>query len=106
MKHLRIGSLILLAANLLAQERTGQLNGVVTDPAGLAVGGAAVKVRQIDTNFERTQSLRPLMALFSFRCSRPAFTASKPPAMAFDPLPRKASPFASARRPASFCNFP
>jgi hypothetical protein len=42
--------------SLSAQVETGQLAGTVTDPSGALVSGATVRVRNIGTNAERTDS--------------------------------------------------
>ena len=43
-------SLGLAAAALFGQAGTGTITGTVTDPAGAVVAGAAVEVRNTDTN--------------------------------------------------------
>jgi outer membrane receptor protein involved in Fe transport len=44
---------ILLPAGLLAQDATGKITGVVTDPSGALVANASVTVTNLETNFRK-----------------------------------------------------
>jgi hypothetical protein len=44
---------LFLAALTMGQGATGQISGTVTDPNGAVINGAAVKVTNVATNFQR-----------------------------------------------------
>lgn len=48
-----IFSILILSANVFAQNTTGQISGVVTDPNGAVVASASVKILNQETNLER-----------------------------------------------------
>jgi hypothetical protein len=50
MKHISAGLALLLTTIGFAQEYRGEITGRITDPSGAAIAGAAVEVRDMETN--------------------------------------------------------
>ncbi len=55
MKRLALGSFVLIACALSAQEFRASLSGEVTDPSGASIAGAVITITNIDRNTDSTE---------------------------------------------------